>query len=497
MYAEFLKGLKVCIYLRKSRTDLEEEAKAALKGEKYDTLERHRTDLLRFAKDNELIIVDIFEEVLSGNTIEDRQQIQNVLANVKQNKYDAILCIAYDRLSRGDKEDQGRIENVLKKHGTLIISPSKIYDLNSEEGEMSADVDGFVSRMEYRRIKRRLEDGKHRSATMGMNVSNKVPYGFRKNPDTKKLEPFEDEAVYVRMIYSLCIEGYGTAIIASKLYNMNVRTRKGNVFTKKTVADIIKNVKYKGDQFYGQTKNKIKVKNFTYTQNSHTGIVSPEDWNLANNMMKQRNVPIPKTKELKNPFATILKCSYCNKTMKAVHNRDSIRLVCTTHGCQCRSALLEVVEAKVIEGIQNILSNIEVEPATEENNILEGLLNQKQKLEKDLEELVIQRNSLHELLEKRIYTPETFLERQQVVNIEIDAIKEKQLLLDEDIQSEINKHNNAKNLKPLIMNCMDIYFKSNPTQKNKLLKSFISKINYTRHKTDNLIKDIHIEIFLK
>ncbi len=497
LYAEFLKGLKVCIYLRKSRTDLEEEARAALKGEKYDTLERHRTELLRFARDNGLIIVDIFEEVISGSTIEDRQQIKNVLANVKQNKYDAILCISYDRLSRGDKEDQGKIENVLKKHDTLIITPSKLYDLNSEEGEMAADVDGFVSRMEYRRIKRRLEDGKHRSATMGMNVSNKVPYGFKKNPDTKKLEPFEDEAVYVRMIYSLCIEGYGTATIASKLYNMDVRTRKGNLFTKKTVADIIRNEKYKGDQFYGRTKNKNKVKNYTYTENAHTYIVSPEDWQLANNMMKQRNTPVPKTKELKNPFATILKCSYCGKTMKAVHNRGSIRLVCTTHGCSCRSVLLEVVEAKVIESIQEILSNIEVEPVIEENNILESLLAQKQKLEKDLEELIIQRNSLHELLEKRIYSPETFLERQQVINIEIEAIKEKQLLLDEDIEGELNKHNNAKNLKPLIMNCMSIYFNSNPTQKNKLLRSFISKINYTRHKKDNLIKDIVLEIYLK
>lgn len=497
MYAEFLKGLNVCIYLRKSRTDLEEEARAALKGENYDTLERHRLELLRFAKTNGLIIVDIMEEVMSGSTIEDRKEIQNVLANVKDNKYDAVLCIAYDRLSRGDKEDQGKIENVLKKHGTLIITPSKIYDLNSEEGETSAEIDGFISRMEYRRIKRRLEDGKHRSANMGMNVSNKVPYGFKKNPDTKKLEPFEDEAVYVRMMYSLCIEGYGTAIIASKLYNMDVRTRKGNLFTKKTVADIIKNVKNKGDQFYGRTKNGIKSKDFSYTENAHNGIVSPEDWRLANNMMKQRNVPIPKTKELKNPFATILKCSYCGKTMKAVHSRESIRLVCTTHGCQCRSVLLEVVEVKVIEAIQSILSNIEVEPISEDNNILEGLLHQKKKLENDLNELSIQRGSLHELLEKRIYTPETFLERQQVLNVEIEAIKEKQLLLDEDIESELSKHNNAKNLKPLIMNCMSIYFKSNPTQKNKLLRSFISKINYTRHKKDNLISDIVIEIYLK
>ena len=497
LWDNFLKGLRVCIYLRKSRTDLEEEAKAALKGEKYDTLQRHRSELLRFAKDNELIIVDIFEEVISGSTIEDRQEIQNVLANVKQNKYDAVLCIAYDRLTRGDKEDQGKIEKILKKQDTLILTPSKIYDLNSEEGETSAEIDGFISRIEFRRINRRLEDGKHRSAGLGQNVSNKVPFGFTKDAETKKLVPFEEEATYVRMIYSLCIEGYGTAIIASKLYNMGVRTRKGNIFTKKTVADIIKNEKYKGDQFYGRTKNKSKVKNFTYTENAHTGIVSKEDWKLANNMMKQRAVPVPRTKELKNPFASILKCSFCNKTMKAVHNRGSIRLVCTTHGCSCRSVLLEVVEAKVIEAIQEILSNIEVEPATEDNNILEQLLKQRDNLNKKIDDLIEQRKSLHEFLEKRIYTPEVFLERQEVINLEIDAIKEKQLLLNEDIENELNKHNNAKNLKPLIMNCMEIYYSSTPTQKNKLLKSFISKINYTRHKNDNLIKDIVLEIFLK
>lgn len=497
MWFDILKGLKVCIYLRKSRTDIEEEVKAAAKGEKYDTLERHRTELLKFAKDHDLIIVDIFEEVISGaSDIEKRNEIQNVLANVEKKKYDAILCIAYDRLSR-EKESQGEIEKILKKHDTLIITPSKIYDLNSEEGETSAEIDGFIARMEYRRIKKRLEDGKHRSAAAGIDVANTVCYGFTKDAETKKLIPYEPEAQHVRLIYSLCIEGYGTAIIASKLFNLGIKTRKGNVFTKKTVADIIKNVKYKGDQFYGKTKNKSNAKTFTYTEHAHTPIVSPEDWRLANNMMKQRKTPIPQTKELKNPFASILKCSFCNKTMKAVHNRGTIRLICDTHGCTCRSVLIEIVEVKVIEAIQSILSNIEVEPITEENNILEQLLKQQDNLEKQIDELINQRKALHEFLEKRIYTPEVFLERQEVITKEIDALKEKQILLDEDIEHELNKHNNAKNLKPLIMNCMEIYFKSNPTQKNKLLKSFISKINYTRHKTDNLTKDIKLEIFLK
>lgn len=497
MYAEFLKGLKVCIYLRKSRTDLEEEAKASLKGEKYDTLQKHRTELLRFAKDNELIIVDIFEEVISGSTIDDRNEIQNVLANVKQNKYDAILCIAYDRLSRGDKEDQGKIENVLKKNNTLILTPHKLYDLNSEEGETSAEIDGFLSRLEYRRIKNRMEAGKHRSALLGQNVSSKVPFGYRKDPETKKLIPHEDEASIVKMIYSLCIEGYGCSAIATKLYNLNIKTKKGNDFTKKTVADIIKNVKYKGSQFYGATKNKRKSKSISIVDNVHECIVSPEDWNLANNMLKQRIAPIPKTKVLKNPFASILKCAFCNKTMKATHSRETIRLVCTTLGCTCRSSSLEVIEVKIIEAIYDILARIDIEVTEEDNNILDGLLKQREKLDRQLEELQVQRTSLHELLEKKIYTPEIFLERQQLLNKETNIIEEKKILLNEEIDNELNKHNNAKNLKPIIVNCIELYFLANPTQRNKLLKSFISKITYKREKTDNLERDIQIEIFLK
>jgi hypothetical protein len=132
-----------------------------------------------------------------------------------------------------------------------------------------------------------------------------------------------------------------------------------------------------------------------------------------------------------------------------------------------------------------------------ERFLLEDLFKQRKHLENKIDELILQRNELHDLLEKRIYTPDTFLERQQVINDEIEAIKEKQNFLNEDIERELNKRNNALNLKPIIMNCMNIYFQSNPTQKNKLLRSFISKILYTRHKKDNLLNDIQIDIFLK
>lgn len=57
--------MKVALYLRKSRTD-EEAEKRFGEGE---TLQKHRSILLRYAKEQKLDIVKIFEEIVSGESL--------------------------------------------------------------------------------------------------------------------------------------------------------------------------------------------------------------------------------------------------------------------------------------------------------------------------------------------------------------------------------------------------------------------------------------------
>ena len=62
--------MKTAIYLRKSRADEEAERK----GE-YETLSRHRSTLLKVAKDKNLDIVEIKEELVSGESISYRPKM--------------------------------------------------------------------------------------------------------------------------------------------------------------------------------------------------------------------------------------------------------------------------------------------------------------------------------------------------------------------------------------------------------------------------------------
>lgn len=70
--------MSYCIYLRKSRKDLEAEQHG--EGE---TLARHEHTLLSVAKRQNLIIGAIYREVVSGETIADRPVIQQVLHEVE------------------------------------------------------------------------------------------------------------------------------------------------------------------------------------------------------------------------------------------------------------------------------------------------------------------------------------------------------------------------------------------------------------------------------
>ena len=114
------------IYLRKSRKDLE--------NQDYDVLKRHRKILLDFAKSKRITIheEDIYEEVVSGETIQDRPIIQNLLKKIEAGYYKAVLVMEIERLARGNTIDQGIIAQAFQLTNTLIITPNKTYDSNNE-----------------------------------------------------------------------------------------------------------------------------------------------------------------------------------------------------------------------------------------------------------------------------------------------------------------------------------------------------------------------------
>ena len=115
------------MYLRKSRADMEAERHG--EGE---TLARHRAMLEALAKRNRHPIARVYAEVVSGESIDARPQMQQLLSDVSSGAYEAVYVMEVERLARGDTSDQGTVARVFNISNTKIITPMKTYDPGNE-----------------------------------------------------------------------------------------------------------------------------------------------------------------------------------------------------------------------------------------------------------------------------------------------------------------------------------------------------------------------------
>ena len=193
----------VAIYLRKSR-DEDNETRDI-------TLARHEKLLLEYCERNDLYVKKIYKEVVSGESIAARLEMQRLLVDVTAGKYDGIVCIELERLSRGNQVDQAEILEVFKKTGTKIFTLNKVYDFSTDNeiDEEFFEFGLFMSRREYKVICRRLSRGRSAALLEGYYTGSSLPYGFFKEKRGKGyvLIPNEDEARIVRLIFDMYTRG--------------------------------------------------------------------------------------------------------------------------------------------------------------------------------------------------------------------------------------------------------------------------------------------------
>lgn len=120
---------EILVYLRKSQSD-----DPLLSVE--EVLSRHERILDEFAERNfgrKVPSENKFREVVSGETISARPEVQKVLRLIESPNVRALLILEIDRLSRGDLEDAGRLMKLLRYTNTLVITPQEVFDLYVNE----------------------------------------------------------------------------------------------------------------------------------------------------------------------------------------------------------------------------------------------------------------------------------------------------------------------------------------------------------------------------
>jgi site-specific DNA recombinase len=109
------------------------------------------------------------------------------------------LFMDLDRLSRNEY-DASDIKRILHETGTLIVTPTRTYDLQNDDDSLLVGIGGLIATMEYKAIHRRMRRGKRYLQTLGCFTDGRPPLGYSRDSKTKKLVP-NDRAECVRFIF--------------------------------------------------------------------------------------------------------------------------------------------------------------------------------------------------------------------------------------------------------------------------------------------------------
>lgn len=414
---------RYCMYLRKSRADGEHESIEEVLAKHYKILQNYAADKLGGAVPEDMI----YREVVSGETIQDRPEMMRLLERIQNEEITGVLVVEPQRLSRGDLSDCGTVIRAFRYTDTLIVTPTKSYDLSDKFDRKFFEMELMRGNDYLEYVKEIMMRGRVASVNEGNFIGSVAPYGYDKVREGKSYTLIPNsEADTVRLIYDLWTrEGIGTTTIANRLNELHIKPRKSDLWSSASIRDMLRNPVYIGKIRWNWRKTvkkyedgeiitsrpKSKKEDWILVEGKHEALISEEIFNAS----LARFGSMPKVKAasgLVNPFAGIMHCS-CGRPMIYQAQRSSeARLHCAYQmRCGNRSATYTEVEDEVVKALRKLAADLK---EILENGSAEAPAPYKAiaaNLQKELNALETQQERLYEFLEQGIYSSEVFVKR--------------------------------------------------------------------------------------
>lgn len=482
--------MSYAMYLRKSRADVEAEARG--EGE---TLTKHEKALTELAKKLNLSVVKQYREIVSGENIAARPQMQALLADVNDGKYDGVLVMEIERLARGDTIDQGVVAQAFKASGTKIITPIKTYDPNNEYDEEYFEFSLFMSRREYKTIRRRMNAGRIATIKDGNYITPVPPYGYKKihpEPKVYTLEIIPEQADIVRLIFNRRLQGIGSRAIAAELNNMGVAPMKSQIWERVSIKKILENPVYMGKIHW-----KSKRDGDILCQGRHEAIISEEDFTRVQELIQNHPLAhVSINEKLQNYYSGLLYCQNCGHQLlrRYVKKSGKAHMLCRSNICRgiTVSSTMESVDNAVKEAIRIHIAKLE-RAEKRRDKAVPTIPDKRPILEAELKKLKNQKSKIYDLFEQGIYSTEDFLERQAAIS---EKINKAETELKSLTFETVKKISNAELLIRL-KNVLADFDNSDPETKNQMLKSVIRRIDYSKTKRqccNDMTTDLRLEV---
>lgn len=276
----------------------------------------------------------VHEYIDSGKSAKtaDRPEFQNMIAMAKkQNKnFDAIVVHKFDRFSR-NRDDHVIYKSLLKQFGIFVYSVTEQTDPETPHGFLLEGIMEVISEFYNLNLRNEVFKGMKENTRKGYWNGGSAPYGYRIQKISNSsggaksiLVPGTDEeiAIVKRIFHNYVYDNYGYRKIASDLNIEGIPSKSGTPWAYTSIHTILHNEIYIGNTVwniydYSHGKKKKPEEEWIRQENTHTAIISKEDFDLVKEKSKSRikNSNLFEATNTTFILRGLLRCPYCGSNM--------------------------------------------------------------------------------------------------------------------------------------------------------------------------------------
>ena len=323
-----LKKRRVAAYARVS-TDREDQTNS------YEAQVSYYTDYIKGRDDWEFVAV-YADEGISGCATKGRKGFNSMIADALAGKIDLIITKSVSRFARNTVDSLTTIRKLKDKGIEVYFEKEQIWTLDGK-GELLISIMSSLAQEESRSISENVTWGHRKRFADGKAM---VPFGrflgFEKGEDGKMVVN-QEQAVIVKLIYKLYLEGHSCYKIANILTEKGIPSPGGKAkWNGSCVESILTNEKYKGDALLQKVytvnyltkekrKNTGKVPQFYVTEH-HEAIIDPKIFEQVQAEMVRRKNNNGRYSGV-GTFASKIKCGECGNWYgsKVWHSNDKYK----------------------------------------------------------------------------------------------------------------------------------------------------------------------------
>lgn len=189
------------------------------------------------------------DEGFSGSHTK-RPGFQQMLLDVKEKKFDVLICYRLDRISR-NVLDFSSILELLTKHHIEFVSIRDHFDTSTPMGRAMMYIASVFAQLERETIAERIQDNMYKLAESGRWLGGMTPLGYRsRRTHTSNgkshavLELLPEEASRVKKIFNTYEQCKSLQELQTYTLRHHIKSRRNNNFSLSALKNILANPVY-------------------------------------------------------------------------------------------------------------------------------------------------------------------------------------------------------------------------------------------------------------